>query len=475
MTALGCTLLSAIGFYFSFGLGDQWWLSWLAPIPILWFAFGNARSWRVFAASGFAMALGASSILRAYGESLPALVLALSIGAPSLAFAGAVMGARRVKYALGPVAAMFAFATLRTAFDFLASFSNSGGSVGTPAAAEVSMPMLIQVASLVGFPGITFLLSIVPAGISASMRTRSPLPAAIALALFSANAIYGHWRMSLPPSGTMRVALVESDDAVGRFRADDREATLKAIDAYVATVEKLNDKGVQLIVLPENISRVAPEWRDEVQARLAAASNRSNSTLVAGFNTTIDNVQRNISWSFTPGETTPTTYEKRRLVPVLESAVFTPGSGPKVLANGIGLEICKDMDFQAMLRNDVVQTKPILLAVPAWDFGEDDWSHARVAILRSVENGVPMARSARNGLLTLNDRYGRLVVRAKTTGSFTVLTGDLPINGRGGNTVYDAIGDAFGWFCVVLSLVAMAWSLMRTRQPLAQTKPMVAS
>jgi hypothetical protein len=81
------------------------------------------------------------------------------------------MGARRVKYALGPVAAMFAFATLRTAFDFLASFSNSGGSVGTPAAAEVSMPMLIQVASLVGFPGITFLLSIVPAGISASMHT----------------------------------------------------------------------------------------------------------------------------------------------------------------------------------------------------------------------------------------------------------------------------------------------------------------
>jgi apolipoprotein N-acyltransferase len=135
-----------------------------------------------------------------------------------------------------------------------------------------------------------------------------------------------------------------------------------------------------------------------------------------------------------------------------------------VLANGIGLEICKDMDFQAMLRNDEVQTTPLLLAVPAWDFGADDWSHARVAILRSVENGVPMARSARNGLLTLNDRYGRLIVRAKTTGAFTVLTGDLPLNGRGGNTVYDAIGDAFGWLCVVLSVVAMAWSLIRTRQ-----------
>jgi apolipoprotein N-acyltransferase len=464
MTAIGCALLSGMGFYLSLGLGDQWWLAWLAPIPVLWLAFGEGKGPHVFAASLFAMALGASSILRAYGHSLPAFVLIISIGAPSLTFAVSVMGGRRVKHALGPVAAMFTFATLWTAFDFLASFSHSGGTVGTPAAAEVSMPMLIQVASLVGFLGVTFLLSIVPAGIAASMRTRSPIPAGIAVVLFAANAGYGHWRMSLPPSGTMHVALVESDDAVGRLRTDDREATLKALDAYVATIDQSHDTRVRLIVLPENISRVAPQWRDDVQARLAAASNRSNATVVAGFNTTIDNTQRNISWSFTPGRTQPTTYEKRRLVPVLESAVFTPGSGPKVLTNGIGLEICKDMDFQAMVRSDEVQTKPILLAVPAWDFDKDDWSHARVAILRSVENGVPMARSARNGLLTLNDRYGRLVVRAKTTGSFTVLTGDLPLDGRGGNTVYDAIGDAFGWLCVILGLGAVAWSLMQTRQ-----------
>jgi apolipoprotein N-acyltransferase len=66
------------------------------------------------------------------------------------------------------------------------------------------------------------------------------------------------------------------------MRADDREATLKAIDAYVATIDQAKDKGVRLIVLPENISRVAPEWRDDVQARLAGASNRSDAILVAG-------------------------------------------------------------------------------------------------------------------------------------------------------------------------------------------------
>jgi apolipoprotein N-acyltransferase len=209
---------------------------------------------------------------------------------------------------------------------------------------------------------------------------------------------------------------------------------------------------------------VAPEWRAEAQAALAAVADRSQATVVAGFNTKVDGAQRNVSWAFSPGVAQPTTYEKRRLVPILESAIYTPGPGPKVLSNGVGLEICKDMDFQAMLRSDSVLTRPVVLAVPAWDFGKDDWSHARVAVLRSVENGVPMARAARNGLLTLNDRYGRLVARTKTLGSFTVLIGDLPLQGHGGDTVYDRIGDVFGWLCGVAGLGLVLWSFILTRQ-----------
>jgi len=41
MIAIVCTFLTAIGFYFSIGLGDQWWVAWLAPIPVLWLAFGD--------------------------------------------------------------------------------------------------------------------------------------------------------------------------------------------------------------------------------------------------------------------------------------------------------------------------------------------------------------------------------------------------------------------------------------------------
>jgi apolipoprotein N-acyltransferase len=472
MTSIVCALLTAAGFYFSLGLGEQWWLAWLAPIPVLWLAFGKTNAWQVFFASWAAMALGATSVLRAYGGLLPNIVLILYINIPSLLFAVSVVGARYVHRALGSVAAMFMFAVLWTAFDFLVSLGSSNGSVGTPAAAEVGMPLLIQTASLVGFPGITFLLGLVSAGIAASLRTGAALPAGIAVATLVANAAYGYWRMSEPPSGSLRVALVESDDAVGQTNLDDRAASFKASEAYIAAMEPLRDAHVQLIVLPENISRVAPEWRAEAQAALAVVADRAQATVVAGFNTKVDGARRNVSWAFSPGVAQPTTYEKRRLIPVLESAVFSPGPGPKILSNGVGLEICKDMDFQAMLRSDSVSTRPVVLAVPAWDFDKDDWSHARVAVLRSVENGVPMARSARNGLLTLNDRYGRLVARTKTLGGFTVLIGDLPLQGRGGDTVYDRIGDAFGWLCGVVGLGLVSWSFFLTRARAVVPRPL---
>jgi apolipoprotein N-acyltransferase len=462
MIAIVCALLSAISFYFSVGLGSQWWLAWLAPVPVLWFAFGDTKPWPIFFVSFAAMALGLLNLLTAYGGVMPTPVLILAVGGPSIAFAASAVGAMRVQRSLGAVPAMFAFAALWTMFDFFASFSAAGGSVSTPAAAQVGAPMLMQSASLVGFLGVTFLMGAVAAGLAATLRTRDPVPASIAVALFAINAGFGYWRMAEPPKSTMRVALVESDDTVGRFQKENRDATFKAIDAYAAEIAKLKDSRVQLIVLPENISRVSPAWRDEAQAKFAAVL-PPNATLVVGFNTFVDGAVRNVSWAYAPGAKTPVTYEKRRLVPVLESAVFTPGPGPRALANGTGLEICKDMDFQAMIRDDAVATKPALLAVPAWDFDKDDWSHARVAILRSVENGVPMARTARDGLLTLNDRYGRIVAKARTVGPFTTLIGDLPLDGRGGNTLYDKIGDVFGWFCTILGIGLLGYSFARKK------------
>lgn len=463
MIAIACALLSAIGFYFSEGLGDQWWLAWLAPIPVLWFAFGPAKYWQSFLVAFFAYALGATSLIRAYGGLMPLPVMILILSGPAAAFAFPVIAAKRVQQSFGEIAAMFAFAALWAGIDLASSFSASGGAVSSPSSAEIGAPIFIQTASLVGFAGVTFLLGAVAAGIAASLRSKSPAPAVIAVALFAANTAFGAIRMSAPPGGTLHVALIESDDAVGKTQRDDKAVTLKAIDAYAAEIGKLRGKNVKLILLPEDIGWVGPAWRSEAQAKLAKAATVADATLVAGLNTYVDGAQRNASWAFTPGDSTPVTYQKRRLIQGLETRFFTPGKQPVMLPNGVGLEICKDMDFHAMIRADEVATKPVLLAVPAWDFDKDDWSHGRIAIMRSVENGVPMARTARDGLMTLNDRYGRIVAKARTVGPFKTLIGDLPLDGRGGDTIYDRIGDVFAWLCIAFGFGLAGLSFVRRR------------
>jgi len=264
----------------------------------------------------------------------------------------------------------------------------------------------------------------------------------------------------------VRVALIDSNTyeyAVPRngTQAAMEQAALGVIDAYTAEIRKLGDTKVQLVVLPENMAQIADQWHEAARVRLAAAADGTGATVIGGFNAMRDGSRRNMVWAFAPGASNPMSYEKRHLVPGLESQAFTPGPGPQMLQGGVEPEICFDMDFPQMLRHDATTLKPSVFAVPASEVGTrgnwsslapaaDDWFHARDAVLRSVENSVPMARTAGRGLLTLSDRYGRVVAKARTSGNFTTLVGDLPLDGPGGSTLYDRIGDAFGWLCLAL-------------------------
>jgi apolipoprotein N-acyltransferase len=124
-----------------------------------------------------------------------------------------------------------------------------------------------------------------------------------------------------------------------------------------------------------------------------------------------------------------------------------------MLSNRIGDAICKDMDFQATLRRDAVN-HPTLMAVPAWDFDGDRWWHARLAIMRGVENGFAVARAANDGLLTLSDAYGRVLLQKRTTSAGMVTLIDTLPRGPG-YTTYQDIGDVFAWAATALALLLL--------------------
>ena len=126
-------------------------------------------------------------------------------------------------------------------------------------------------------------------------------------------------------------------------------------------------------------------------------------------------------------------YDKRHLLPPGEDK-FTPGPGPGLLGDGRAVAICKDLDFPATLRGDA-QHGIRLMAVPANDFVKDGWIHARMAVMRGVENGFAVVRSAFNGVATASDAQGRVLARASTVqpGMVTI------VGGRASGTGPDAL------------------------------------
>ena len=150
---------------------------------------------------------------------------------------------------------------------------------------------------------------------------------------------------------------------------------------------------------------------------------------------------------------------KHHLVPGLEPE--KPGDERVILnepSGRWGLQICKDLDFPKLSREYASEGASLLL-VPAWDFNLDRWLHARMAVLRAVENGFALARSARNGLLTLSDNRGRILAETATVPNrFVSITGKLNVSRE--ETFYTRAGDWFAWLCVALFLCLLAFKLI---------------
>jgi apolipoprotein N-acyltransferase len=149
-------------------------------------------------------------------------------------------------------------------------------------------------------------------------------------------------------------------------------------------------------------------------------------------------------------------YDKHHLMPGVEPE--KSGDKRVVLdepSGRWGLQICKDMDFPKLSREYAAEGANLLL-VPAWDFNLDRWLHARMAVLRAVENGFALARSARNGLLTLSDNRGRILAEIETAPDrFVSISGKVNVSRE--QTFYARTGDWFAWLCVAVFVSLLAF------------------
>lgn len=462
MIALLCAVLGGAMFYLSQGIDNVWWLAWLAPLPLLWLTYGEAPKWQVFAASLAAFAAGQVYMVQTYGAPLIVTEAAMMLGMGAL-FAGTVLWSRRIWRALPSAAALLGFPALWTAAEYLVSLVSPHGSWGALAYSQVSFPAAIQIAALFGLYAVTFLLCLFANALALAARGKREAGAAGVMAC-ALCIVYGVAQLAAPPTGAVKVAALadEGKAYIQAYRKGDAAAGLAVTREYADAIRAEAAKGTHVFVTPEGGVLASPDVRARTLAPLVDAARDTRSLIVAG--ALSRKPDRNIALAFGPdGQVRE--YDKRHPLMPLE-ARFTPGKARGLLGRGRAMAICKDMDFPRMLRGDALaaggQRGIRLMMVPASDFMKDDWIHARMAIMRGVENGFAMVRSAFNGLETISDAQGRVIASARIDHAGLIVTA-ATVEPGSGTTLYVIIGDAFAWLCLVLS-ASLAFAGFRTRR-----------
>jgi apolipoprotein N-acyltransferase len=450
MFVLLAALLSGAMFYLSQGLDNVWSLAWFAPVPLLWLAYGRVPAWQVAGASAVAILAGSAYALQCYA-TLPLMIIVAVVAPQVVLFPMAVVFAGVVQRRASALLALIAFPAIWTAIEYIVGVVSPHGTYGSLAYSQVSAPWLIQGASLFGYCVVTFMLCLFANTLAMAIRGwRNSIPAiATGVALCTINLAFGLVRLSLPQPETVRVAAMVDETAAGRaWHAKTLQDASAVVDTYARAIRGAAAQGATFVVTPEGGMPLTAAWEPAIKAQLGEVSRQANVHIVAGFNQM--EPAGDIALSFQPGAAAQF-YAKRHPVPILEDR-FVPGTQSGWLGNGRAMEICKDMDFPSTVRADAAKGVR-LMGVPAGDFGLDAWMHARMAVMRSVEGGFSMVRAANNGLVTINDAQGRLIASKTTAASgLTEVVADVPLGP--GATIYIRIGDAFGWLCVLLSVLA---------------------
>ncbi|HKE96000.1 MAG TPA: nitrilase-related carbon-nitrogen hydrolase [Povalibacter sp.] len=454
-------LASGVLFMLSRDLGPVGPLVLLAPVPLLVFAMRSTRPLLVIACAFIGRALGMIPLLVTYAGSLPAAALAAVVLLYAIEFAVIVLATRFVANRRAAWLAVLSFPLLSTASEYLLSVVSPHGSFGALGYSLVDVLPILQLASIGGVTMLSFMASLF--SMTLAMLVARPedwrVTASIGAAPWLAATAFGMWRLEQPYDSSAHVALAAVDSLTMHAVAGEKNATSVAED-YAALVRELGTAkpGLQFVVLPEKVFANRAGWDGKSLAILQEASDQTGLTIVAGFDEDIDSGQSNTARVLSP-RAPQQLYLKRRLIPGLESQ-FRPGSQSLVDADH-GVAICKDLDFPDLIR-DYGRRQTRLLLVPAWDFVSDGRLHARMALVRGVENGSALARAAAMGRLTVSDAFGRVVAeRVTDPSSATVL--DTKVGLVTLQTVYVRFGDTFAWVVVAGALVCLAWAARRNK------------
>ena len=470
LLAIAAAIASAALSYFGTGLHPIWWLLCLAPVPVLAAASRLSRG-AAFIVASIAWFIGELNQWNYFCHEigLPTAIVIIFLVLPAVVFGLGVLFARAFLRAGSLLLASLAFPSFWVAYEYLTEIGSPHSTFGNLAYTQMDCLPLIQLASITGVWGISFIgflfsttVAVLLSGIGESLQRRD-LAIGVGIVICTVF-LFGEWRLrSTPAAQSVTVTLMAKDVPMSVYLGSEQQA-LTLLREYADEIRRTTPAGTQVIVLPEKIARVPDSALPGVDALFSSAAADTHSAIVLGLVRRTTTAAFNESRFYSSEGKLQASYDKHHLIPRIEPE--TPGTARVLLdqpSGRWGLQICKDMDFPRLSR-EYGSGGASLLLVPAWDFKVDAWLHGRMAILRAVENGFALARSARYGHLTLNDNRGRILAEtASAFGRFASISGTVNITRE--TTLYTRLGDWFAWMSVTVFLILLVSRFLPPRHP----------
>jgi apolipoprotein N-acyltransferase len=386
---------------------------------------------------------------------------------------------------LGAFASTLVFPLALTAAEFLRSRLTSGGSWQSLANSQYGFLSLMQLASLVGIWGITFLVAWEASTAELAWRARLAWsevrgPVLACGAVLLATLTIGTLRIAMAPTAgrVIRVATVNRPadvfapgemTRVSEGRIPDQERA--AIDGKMA---RLHDwfldgsrrearAGAKLIAWPEQNLLISSGDEPAFLERAKRLAADERVYLAMGMGTVHFGEPHPLENKLVlvdPAGAIVLSHVKTRPVPGWEAGIMRRGEGPLPIVatpeGRIAAAICYEADFPEFMRRAGSEHADLgVIVVNDWRAVKD--SHLHMHAFRAIENGMPIVRPAASGISAAFDPWGRVLGVADyfAPGDRTMVA-QVPVGGV--RTLYSRIGDLFAWSCLatlgILVLVA---------------------
>jgi apolipoprotein N-acyltransferase len=135
----------------------------------------------------------------------------------------------------------------------------------------------------------------------------------------------------------------------------------------------------------------------------------------------------------------------------------------------IAAAICFDMDFPNLIRQAGEAGVDVMFN-PANDWEEVAPLRMRMATFRAIENGFSLVRPTSHGFSVATDYQARVLgLTNYFTSEDPVMVAYIPT--KGVTTIYSRIGDLFAWLCIAGLVAAIGWVVVRRKSAQAPHKP----